>query len=124
MHLNEAVPETALTAQKVLQTNYGNGAWGGSGPGGGQDGPGVSLGSNKSSCVGIAALNTSVKDNKNLLEIRLERSAFSVSFNLSQVELVHLLTIDLESTALTLLPRGERCGVCYSASVCKYPEIY
>ena len=50
------------------------------------------MGPSKSSYVGIASLNTSVRDNKNLLEIRLERSAFSVSFNLSQVELDHLLS--------------------------------
>ena len=59
---------------------------------GGPDGQGASLGPSKSSYVGIASLNTSVRDNKNLLEIRLERSAFSVSFNLSQVELDHLLS--------------------------------
>ena len=61
------------------------GAWGGPpGQGGGgtssSEGP---TGTTKSSYVGIASLNTSVRDNKNLLEIRLERSAFSVSFNLS-----------------------------------------
>ena len=49
-------------------------------------------GSSKSSYVGIAGLNTSVRDKKNLLEIRLERTDFNVNFNLSQVELDHLLT--------------------------------
>ena len=36
-------------------------------------------------------MNTSVRDKKNLLEIRLERNDFNVNFNLSQVELNHLL---------------------------------
>ena len=43
-------------------------------------------------CVGIASLNTSIRDKKNLLEIRLDRSDFSINFNLSQGELDHLLT--------------------------------
>ena len=93
------------------------GAWGGP-PGlgdGGPDGQGGSLLSTKSSYVGIASLNTSVRDNKNLLEIRLERSAFSVSFNLSQVELDHLLTrLGLDSShflGVSCCPEGK--GVVY-----------
>ena len=67
------------------------GAWGGPlGPGGGgsdnREGPA------KSSYVGIASLNTSVRDKKNLLEIRLERKDMNVNFSLSQPELDHLLT--------------------------------
>ena len=46
----------------------------------------------KATYVGIASLNTSVRDKKNLLEIRLERSEQNVNFNLNQVELDHLLT--------------------------------
>ena len=65
------------------------GAWGGPpGLGGGGSGGGTA----KSSYVGIASLNTSVRDKKNLLEIRLERTGFKVNFNLSQGELEHLLT--------------------------------
>ena len=49
------------------------GAWGGPAGlgGGGLDGKD---GHTKSSYVGIASLNTSVRDKKNLLEIRLERT--------------------------------------------------
>ena len=64
------------------------------GPGGGGgtgSGPGQGHVS-KASYVGIASLNTSVRDKKNLLEIRLDRSDFNVNFNLSQGELDHLLT--------------------------------
>ena len=66
------------------------GAWGGPAGqgGGGPNGPGAT----KSSYVGIASLNTSVRDKKNLLEIRLDRSDFNVNFNLVQTELDHLLT--------------------------------
>ena len=64
------------------------GAWGGPT---GQGGGGLDV-PTKSSYVGIASLNTSVRDKKNLLEIRLERNAFSVNFNLAQQELDHLLT--------------------------------
>ena len=49
-------------------------------------------GSSKSSYVGIACLNTSVRDKKNLLDIRLEMTEFNVNFNLSHVDLDHLLT--------------------------------
>ena len=90
-----------------------DGAWGGP-PGlgvGGQDGPGVS----KSSYVGIASLNTSVRDKKNLLEIRLDRKDFSVSFNLGQPELDHLLTrLGIDSshfTGVSCCPEGK--GVVY-----------
>ena len=51
------------------------------------------IGTAKSSYVGIASLNTSVRDNKNLLEIRLERADFNVGYNLSQDECDHLLMI-------------------------------
>ena len=90
------------------------GAWGGPpGPGGGgQDGPG---GVTKSSYVGIASLNTSVRDKKNLLEIRLDRKDFSVSFNLGQPELDHLLTrLGIDSshfTGVSCCPEGK--GVVY-----------
>ena len=67
------------------------GAWGGPlGPGGG--GSDNREGPTKSSYVGIASLNTSVRDKKNLLEIRLERKDMNVNFSLSQPELDHLLT--------------------------------
>ena len=69
------------------------GAWGGPlGLGGGGTDSVTGLGASKSSYVGIASLNTSVRDKKNLLEIRLDRSDFNVNFNLSQGELDHLLT--------------------------------
>ena len=93
-----AVSDTAVTSQSVTtmaMANPGNhvveaGVWGGGppGPGGGARSDGAS----KSSYVGIASLNTSVRDKKNLLEIRLERTDFNVNFNLSQAELDHLLT--------------------------------
>ena len=54
-------------------------------------GGGSEISAAKSSYVGIASLNTSVRDNKNLLEIRLERADFNVSYNLSQEECDHLL---------------------------------
>ena len=57
---------------------------------GGPPGPGG--GRTRSSYVGIASLNTSVRDKKNLLEIRLERRDFNVNFNLTQPEMDHLLT--------------------------------
>ena len=90
------------------------GAWGGPpGPGGG--GSASSGGTTKSSYVGIASLNTSVRDNKNLLEIRLDRSNFNVSFNLTQVERDHLLTrLGIDSshfTGVSCCPEGK--GVVY-----------
>ena len=93
------------------------GAWGGPAGlgGGGSDSLVGSVGSSKSSYVGIASLNTSVRDNKNLLEIRLERSDFSVSFNLSQVERDHLLTrLGIDSShflGISCCPEGK--GVVY-----------
>ena len=88
------------------------GAWGGPpGPGGG----GTSAVPTKSSYVGIASLNTSVRENKNLLEIRLDRSDNSVSFNLSQSELDHLLTrLGIDSShfvGVSSCPEGK--GVVY-----------
>ena len=88
------------------------GAWGGPpGPGGG----GTSAVQTKSSYVGIASLNTSVRENKNLLEIRLDRSDNSVSFNLSQSELDHLLTrLGIDSShfvGVSSCPEGK--GVVY-----------
>ena len=74
-----AVFRTAVTAQKCYQPSMAMesvsgghaGAWGGpAGQGGG--GPGGPGGATKSSYVGIASLNTSVRDKKNLLEIRLD----------------------------------------------------
>ena len=91
------------------------GAWGGPAGlgGGGADVP--AGGAVKSSYVGIASLNTSVRDNKNLLEIRLDRSDFSVSFNLSQTERDHLLTrLGIDSshfTGISCCPEGK--GVVY-----------
>ena len=87
------------------------GAWGGpTGQGGGGQ-----VGATKSSYVGIASLNTSVRDKKNLLEIRLDRSDFSVNFNLAQPELDHLLTrlgIDgSHFTGVSCCPEGK--GVVY-----------
>ena len=87
------------------------GPWGGP-PGQGGGGPD---GLKKSSYVGIASLNTSVRDKKNLLEIRLERSDFEVNFSLTQVELDHLLTrlgIDgSHFTGVSCCPEGK--GVVY-----------
>ena len=88
------------------------GAWGGPpGPGGG----GTTAGPVRSSYVGIASLNTSVRDNKNLLEIRLDRSDFNVSFNLNQGELDHLLTrLGIDSShflGVSCCPEGK--GVVY-----------
>ena len=78
-------------------------------PGGG---PGGSV---KSSYVGIASLNTSVRDKKNLLEIRLDRKDFSVNFSLTQGELDHLLTrLGIDSshfTGVSCCPEGK--GVVY-----------
>ena len=90
------------------------GAWGGP-PGLGGGGTGSGQGATKSSYVGIASLNTSVRDKKNLLEIRLDRCDFSVNFNLSQVELDHLLTrLGIDSshfTGVSCCPEGK--GVVY-----------
>ena len=87
------------------------GAWGDiPGPGGGG-----TTSQPKSSYVGIASLNTSVRDNKNLLEIRLDRSDFNVSFNLNQAELDHLLTrLGIDSShfvGVSCCPEGK--GVVY-----------
>ena len=76
---------------------------------------GERAGQTRSSYVGIASLNTSVRDNKNLLEIRLERRDFNVSFNLVQAELDHLLTrLGIDSshfTGVSCCPEGK--GVVY-----------
>ena len=117
----EAVSDTAVTALTKCYTfimamssvSGGHvGAWGGpAGLGGG----GADGGTAKSSYVGIASLNTSVRDNKNLLEIRLDRSDFNVSFNLSQTERDHLLTrLGIDSshfTGVSCCPEGK--GVVY-----------
>ena len=83
-------------------TSGGHGARGGppgQGAGGGVYGPG---GTAKSSYVGIASLNTSVRDKKNLLEIRLDRCDNNVNFNLAQLELDHLLTkLGIDSSHFT-----------------------
>ena len=90
------------------------GAWGGP-PGLGGGGVYGAGGPAKSSYVGIASLNTSVRDNKNLLEIRLDRSDFNVSYNLSQPERDHLLTrLGIDSshfTGIFCCPEGK--GVVY-----------
>ena len=90
------------------------GAWGGP-PGLGGGGIETRDGPAKSSYVGIASLNTSVRDKKNLLEIRLERTGFKVNFNLSQGELDHLLTrLGIDSShflAVSCCPEGK--GVVY-----------
>ena len=84
------------------------------GRGGTGNGPGRSS-TSKASYVGIASLNTSVRDKKNLLEIRLERNDVSVNFNLNQAELDHLLTrlgIDgSHFTGVSCCPEGR--GVVY-----------
>ena len=120
-----AVSDTAVTAQKcyiiiMTMSSVSGGharAWGGPTGlgGGGNAGSGGSVGSTKSSYVGIASLNTSVRDNKNLLEIRLDRSDFNVSFNLSQSERDHLLTrLGIDSShflGISCCPEGK--GVVY-----------
>ena len=77
----------------------------------GDPGGGIS----RASYVGIASLNTSVRDKKNLLEIRLERTGFNVNFNLTQSELDHLLTrLGIDSshfTGVSSCPEGK--GVVY-----------
>ena len=81
-------------------------------PGKGGTGP---PGGSKPSYSGIASLNTSVRDKKNLLEIRLERNDTSVNFNLNQTELDHLLTrLGMDSshfTGVSCCPEGK--GVVY-----------
>ena len=71
--------------------------------------------SSRSSYAGIASLNTSVRDKKNLLEIRLEQSTQTVSFNLTQDELDQLLTkVGIDSShfsAVSCCPEGK--GVVY-----------
>ena len=83
-------------------------------PGQGQGGGGLN-GQTRPSYVGIASLNTSVRDKKNLLEIRLERSDYNVNFNLTLVELDHLLRrlgIDgSHFTGVSCCPEGK--GVVY-----------
>ena len=63
----------------------------GGGPGGGSGGgpgrPGVGA---RGSYAGIASINTSVRDNKNILEVRLEKSE-NAKFNLSISETESLL---------------------------------
>ena len=82
----------------------------------------------KSSYVGIASSNTSVRDKKNLLEIRLERSGFKVNFNLTQRKLDHLLTrLGIDSShflAVSCFPRGQRSCVCYSTSFSQHSEVH
>ena len=77
--------------------------------------PGLGGGGTRSSYVGIASLNTSVRDKKNLLEIRLERRDFNVNFNLTQPEMDHLLTkLGLDSShflGVSCCPEGK--GVVY-----------
>ena len=62
-----------------------------------------------------SSLNISVRDKKNLLEIRLERNNLNVNFNLSQGELDHLLTrLGIESShflGVSCCPQGK--GVVY-----------
>ena len=69
----------------------------------------------RSSYVGIASLNTSVRDKKNLLEIRLERADYNVNFNLTQAELDHLLRrLGIDSShfiGVSCCPEGK--GVVY-----------
>ena len=68
--------------------------------------------------MGIASLNKSVRDKKNLLEIRLERSDFEVNFSPTRVERDHLLTrlgIDgSHFTGVSCCPEGK--GVVYVTS--------
>ena len=67
------------------------------------------------SYAGIASMNTSVRDRKNLLEIRLERNTTDVSFNLNQEELDYLLSMlgmnSSHFTAVSCCPEGK--GVVY-----------
>ena len=67
------------------------------------------------SYAGIASMNTSVRDKKNLLEIRLERNTTDVSFNLNQEELDYLLSMlgmnSSHFTAVSCCPEGK--GVVY-----------
>ena len=69
----------------------------------------------RGSYLGIASLNTSVRDKKNLLEIRLERNSFNVNFNLAQEEVDHLLVrLGIDSShflGLSCCPEGK--GVIY-----------
>ena len=80
------------------------------------------ISASRSSYVGIASLNTSIRDNKNLLEIRLDRADFNVGFNLSQEECDHLLTrlgIDHSHfTGVSCCPEGK--GVIY---VTLHPQV-
>ena len=70
-----------------------NGAWGPNRPRGGPGTGGPTYSS-------IASINTSVRDNKNLLEIRLERQEGS-TFNLSMQEIEHLLKrLNIDSSHL------------------------
>ena len=81
----------------------------------GKGGTGNGPGANKVSYSGIASLNTSVRDKKNLLEIRLERNDVGVNFNLNQTELDFLLTrLGIDSshfTGVSCCPEGK--GVVY-----------
>ena len=60
------------------------------GPGGGGDGVEGGLGPVRKTYSGIAAINKSVRETKNVLEVRLERSD-GARFNLSMVETEGLL---------------------------------
>ena len=81
--------------------------------GGGNSGGSFSAG--KLSYLGIASLNTSVRDEKNLLEIRLDREDYNVGYSMSQEECDHLLTrlgIDNSHfTGVSCCPEGK--GVIY-----------
>ena len=72
-------------------------------------------GSTKAASAIISSLNTSVRDKKNLLEIRLERNDLNVNFNLTQGELDHLLTrLGIDSShflGVSCCPEGR--GVVY-----------
>ena len=86
----------------------------GPGPGGGGAVGGEGLGPVKKSYSGIAAINKSIRDDKNVLEVRLERSE-GARFNLSMVEqegLLKKLGIDGNHfTGVSSCPEGK--GVVY-----------
>ena len=72
-------------------------------------------GDSKANYAAIASLNTSVRDKKNLLEIRLERRDLNIPFNLSQEELDYLLvSLGIDSShflGVSCCPEGK--GVVY-----------
>ena len=97
-----------------IMFNPGSGRGPGVEPGGPGGGLGGGPGGGRGSYAGIASINTSVRDNKNVLEIRLEKTE-DARFNLSTSETESLLVkLGIDSShflGVSCCPEGK--GVVY-----------